>query len=159
MVVSDSVPDFDFGSDSDFGFAPDSGSDSASFPLHPPSHPPPPPPTRLHPLPEHVMPFFVSFPGQSGNDLLLDLLLFRLDVMLARRRMTFRILDISLLDVACRCCSRIRGCARRLCCQLRKLGWACSLHRPCSHLIPLLSVIYYHSTKGRPTVKTTLEHR
>ena len=159
MAVSDSAPDFDFGSDSDFDSGPGSGSDSASSPLDPPSHQPPPSPTRLHPLLEHVMPFFVSFPGQSGNDLLLDLLLFHLDVMLAHRRMIFRILDISLLGVACRCCSRIRVCARRLCCQLRKWGWACSSHRPCSHLIPLLSVIYYHSTKGRPTVKTTLEHR
>lgn len=124
MVVSDSAPDFDFGSDFDFDFDsdPGSGSDSASSPLHPPSHPPPPPPTRLHPRPEHVMPFFVSFPGQSGNDLLLDLLPFHLDAMLVRRRMIFRILDISLLDVACRCCSRIRGCARRLCCQLRCLA-------------------------------------
>lgn len=123
VAVSDSDPDSDSGSDSDFDSGPGSGSDSASSPLHPPSHPPPPPPpTRLHPLPEHVMPFFVSFPGQSGNDLLLDLLLFHLDVMLARRRMISRILDISLLGVACRCCSRIRGCARRLCCQLRCLG-------------------------------------
>ena len=97
VAVSD--PDSD--SDSDFGS--DSDPDFASSPLHPPSHPPPPPPTRLHPLPEHVMPFFVSFPDQSGNDLLLDLLLFRLDVMLAHRRMIFRILDISLLDVVCRC--------------------------------------------------------
>ena len=124
VAVSDSDPDSgsDSDSDSDFDFDSDSDPDSASSPLHPPFHQPPPPPTRLHPLPEHVMPFFVSFPGQSGNDLLLDLLLFRLDVMLAHRRMIFRILDISLLGVVCRCCSRIRGCARRLCCQLRKWG-------------------------------------